>query len=310
MLSVRTFHRNCSGMEAGTGEFCASDFTRIYDRKELEQLQNQRINDIVQIADMAVNKPCATVKIRGSWLENSRLLLFRWTGDMKKRILVVDDEISIRMGIREFAEYQGYDVTGAANGREALELCRQQDFDLIIMDIMMPEMDGYEAYRRIREIKDIPALMLSAKGEEYDKLQGFEAGIDDYVVKPFSIKELMARVNVILMRHEPREEKPQGEIYEFQGLTVNISAREVFVDGVHVELRPKEYDLLFFLVRNRGIVFSRDALLEKVWGFDFMGDDRTVDAQIKMLRHVLGDYRTYIVTYRGAVYKFEAEEKA
>lgn len=229
---------------------------------------------------------------------------------MKKRILVVDDEISIRMGIREFAEYQGYDVTGASNGREALELCRQQDFDLIIMDIMMPEMDGYEAYRRIREIKDIPALMLSAKGEEYDKLQGFEAGIDDYVVKPFSIKELMARVNVILMRHEPREEKPQGEIYEFQGLTVNISAREVFVDGVHVELRPKEYDLLFFLVRNRGIVFSRDALLEKVWGFDFMGDDRTVDAQIKMLRHVLGDYRTYIVTYRGAGYKFEAEEKA
>lgn len=229
---------------------------------------------------------------------------------MKKRILVVDDEISIRMGIREFAEYQGYDVPGAANGREALELCRQQDFDLIIMDIMMPEMDGYEAYRRIREIKDIPALMLSAKGEEYDKLQGFEAGIDDYVVKPFSIKELMARVNVILMRHEPREEKPQGEIYEFQGLTVNISAREVFVDGVHVELRPKEYDLLFFLVRNRGIVFSRDALLEKVWGFDFMGDDRTVDAQIKMLRHVLGDYRTYIVTYRGAGYKFEAEEKA
>ena len=229
---------------------------------------------------------------------------------MKKRILVVDDEISIRMGIREIAEYQGYDVTGAANGREALELCRQQDFDLIIMDIMMPEMDGYEAYRRIREIKDIPALMLSAKGEEYDKLQGFEAGIDDYVVKPFSIKELMARVNVILMRHEPREEKPQGEIYEFQGLTVNISAREVFVDGVHVELRPKEYDLLFFLVRNRGIVFSRDALLEKVWGFDFMGDDRTVDAQIKMLRHVLGDYRTYIVTYRGAGYKFEAEEKA
>ena len=221
---------------------------------------------------------------------------------MKKRILVVDDEISIRMGIREFAEYQGYDVTGAANGREALELCRQQDFDLIIMDIMMPEMDGYEAYRRIREIKDIPALMLSAKGEEYDKLQGFEAGIDDYVVKPFSIKDLM--------RHEPREEKPQGEIYEFQGLTVNISAREVFVDGVHVELRPKEYDLLFFLVRNRGIVFSRDALLEKVWGFDFMGDDRTVDAQIKMLRHVLGDYRTYIVTYRGAGYKFEAEEKA
>ena len=155
----------------------------------------------------------------------------------------------------------------------------------------------------------IPALMLSAKGEEYDKLQGFELGIDDYVVKPFSIKELMARVKVILMRHEPKEEKAQSESYEFDGLTVNISAREVLVDGKRIELRPKEYDLLFFLVRNRGIVFSREALLEKVWGFDFMGDDRTVDAQIKMLRHALGDYRKYIVTYRGAGYKFEAEEK-
>ena len=228
---------------------------------------------------------------------------------MGKRILVVDDEISIRMGIREFAEYQGYEVTGASNGREALDLCRQQDFDLIIMNIMMPEMNGYEAYQKIREMKNIPALMLSAKGEEYDKLQGFELGIDDYVVKPFSIKELMARVKVIMQRHEKREEKVRGEIYEFPGLTVNVSAREVLVDGKRLELRPKEYDLLFFLVCNRGIVFSRDALLEKVWGFDFMGDDRTVDAQIKMLRHALGNYRTYIVTYRGAGYKFDAEEK-
>lgn len=229
--------------------------------------------------------------------------------DMKKKILVVDDEISIRMGIREFAEFQGYEVTGAANGREALELCRRQDFDLIIMDIMMPEMDGYEAYRRIREIKDIPALMLSAKGEEYDKLQGFELGIDDYVVKPFSVRELMARIRVILQRQERRKEKIQEERYEFPGLTVNISAREVLVDGKRLELRPREYDLLFFLVRNRGIVFSRDALLEKVWGFDFAGDDRTVDAQIKMLRHALGNYRTYIVTYRGAGYKFDAKEQ-
>lgn len=226
------------------------------------------------------------------------------------RILVCDDEKDIVSALKIYLMADGYQVFEAYNGREALEILKNEDIHLVLMDIMMPEMDGYEAYRRIREIKDIPALMLSAKGEEYDKLQGFEAGIDDYVVKPFSIKELMARVNVILMRHEPREEKLQGEIYEFQGLTVNISAREVFVDGVHVELRPKEYDLLFFLVRNRGIVFSRDALLEKVWGFDFMGDDRTVDAQIKMLRHVLGDYRTYIVTYRGAGYKFEAEEKA
>lgn len=232
------------------------------------------------------------------------------------KILVVDDEVSIRMGIREFAEYQGYEVEEAANGKEAVERCRQKDFDVIIMDIMMPEMDGYEAYKKIREIKDIPALMLSAKGEEYDKLQGFELGIDDYVVKPFSIRELMARIGVILQRNQKNKKKTETEgtyqeveKYEFEGLSVNVSAREVFVDGVRVELRPKEYDLLFFLVRNRGIVFSRDALLEKVWGFDFMGDDRTADAQIKMLRHALGEHRTYIVTYRGAGYKFEADQK-
>ena len=225
------------------------------------------------------------------------------------RVLVVDDEKLIRDVIKEYLLLEGFEVDEASNGLEAVDKVKQQDFDLIIMDIMMPEMNGYEAYQKIREMKDIPALMLSAKGEEYDKLQGFKLGIDDYVVKPFSIKELMARVKVILMRHEPKEEKKQSEIYEFEGLEVNISARELMVDGNRVELRPKEYDLLFFLVRNRGIVFSRDALLEKVWGFDFMGDDRTVDAQIKMLRHALGDYRKYIVTYRGAGYKFEAEEK-
>lgn len=226
-----------------------------------------------------------------------------------ERILVVDDEAAIRMGIRECAEFAGYEVTEAINGREAVRLCREQDFDLIIMDIMMPELDGYDAYRMIRERKHIPALMLSARGQEYDKLRGFELGIDDYVVKPFSIRELMARIRVILSRHKP-EEKGGGECYRFQGLEVNVAAREVFVDGARVELRPKEYDLLFFLVRNRGIVFSRESLLEKVWGYDFTGDDRTVDAQIKMLRRVLGDHRSYIVTYRGAGYKFEAVEQA
>lgn len=224
------------------------------------------------------------------------------------KILVVDDEVAIRIGIKEFAEHQGYEVCEAANGREAVELCRQQDFDLIIMDIMMPEMDGYQAYAKIREFRDIPALMLSARGQEYDKLRGFELGIDDYVVKPFSIRELMARIRVILARHETKISN-KNECYRFEGLEVNITAREVYVDGVRLELRPKEYDLLFFLVKNRGIVFSRDSLLEKVWGFDFMGDDRTVDAQIKMLRHALGEYRKYIVTYRGAGYKFEAVQK-
>ena len=220
------------------------------------------------------------------------------------RILVVDDDISIRMGIREFAEYQGYQVELAANGAEAVRLCREQEFDLIILDIMMPGMDGYQAYKAIRKIRDIPALMLSAKDQEYDKLQGFELGIDDYVVKPFSIRELMARVRVILARNRGRKEMKQG-VYEFGGLKINIPAREVFVDGERLNLRPKEYDLLFFLVENQGIVISRDTLLERVWGFDFMGDDRTVDAQIKMLRHALGDYRRFIVTYRGAGYKFE-----
>lgn len=224
------------------------------------------------------------------------------------RILVTDDEAAIRSAISEFAEHYGYEAFQAADGREAVELCRKWDFDLVIMDIMMPEMDGYQAYQKIREIKDIPALMLSAKNQEYDKLRGFELGIDDYVVKPFSLKELMARVKVILLRHAD-EKREKVEYYRFEGLEVNVSAREVFIDGDRLNLRPKEYDLLFFLVRNRGIVFSRESLLEKVWGFDFMGDDRTVDAQIKMLRHALGDYRRYIVTYRGAGYKFEAKEK-
>ena len=224
-------------------------------------------------------------------------------------ILVCDDEKDIVSALKIYLMADGYQVFEAYNGKEALEVLKEQDIHLVLMDIMMPEMNGYEAYQKIREMKNIPALMLSAKGEEYDKLQGFELGIDDYVVKPFSIKELMARVKVIMQRHEKREEKVRGEIYEFPGLTVNVSAREVLVDGKRLELRPKEYDLLFFLVCNRGIVFSRDALLEKVWGFDFMGDDRTVDAQIKMLRHALGNYRTYIVTYRGAGYKFDAEEK-
>lgn len=224
------------------------------------------------------------------------------------KILVVDDELPIRTGIKEFAEHQGYEVCEAKNGREAMELCRQQDFDLIIMDIMMPEMDGYQAYAQIKEFKEIPAIMLSARGQEYDKLKGFELGIDDYVVKPFSIRELMARIRVIIARNSAQKTDEDG-CYQFEGLKVNITAREVYVDGERVELRPKEYDLLFFLVKNKGIVFSRDALLEKVWGYDFLGDDRTVDAQIKMLRHALGEYRKYIVTYRGAGYKFEAVQK-
>ena len=230
--------------------------------------------------------------------------------------LIVDDVPTNVMLVQAILKKEGYTLLTCDSGAKALRLAHDKHPNLILLDIMMPEMDGYEAYKKIREIKDIPALMLSAKGEEYDKLQGFELGIDDYVVKPFSIRELMARIGVILQRNKKNKKKTETEgtyqeveKYEFEGLSVNVSAREVFVDGVRVELRPKEYDLLFFLVRNRGIVFSRDELLEKVWGFDFMGDDRTVDAQIKMLRHALGEHRTYIVTYRGAGYKFEADQK-
>ncbi len=224
------------------------------------------------------------------------------------RILVVDDEASIRTAIKEFSEFLGHQVTEAADGLEAVKICRSRDFDIIIMDIMMPKLDGFTAYKEIRKMKDIPVLMLSAKNQEYDKLYGFELGIDDYVVKPFSLKELMARVQVIVSRRRPvSETAPNGEVLKFEGLELNIAARKVVADGKRIELRPKEYDLLFFMAQNRNIVFSREDLLEKVWGFDYAGDDRTVDAQIKMLRHDLGDYRKFIVTFRGAGYKFETE---
>lgn len=224
------------------------------------------------------------------------------------RILVVDDEASIRTAIREFSEFLGHQVSEAGDGIEAVNICRAEDFDMIIMDIMMPRLDGFTAYKEIRKMKDIPVLMLSAKNQEYDKLYGFELGIDDYVVKPFSLKELMARVNVIVGRRQSvKDEAKNEDVLKFEGLELHMAARKVVADGKRIELRPKEYDLLFFMAQNKNIVFSREDLLEKVWGFDFAGDDRTVDAQIKMLRHDLGDYRKFIVTFRGAGYKFETD---
>ena len=224
------------------------------------------------------------------------------------RILIADDEAAIRTAVKEFSEFQGHQVSEAADGIEAVEKCRKEDFDIIIMDIMMPRLDGFTAYKEIRKQKDIPVLMLSAKNEEYDKLYGFELGIDDYVVKPFSLKELLARVNVIVSRRRPGNAAGAfDKVLKFDGLTVDITGRKVLVDGKRVELRPKEYDLLFFLVQNKNIVFSRAELLEKVWGYDFAGDYRTVDAQIKMLRHALLEYRRFIVTFRGAGYKFETD---
>ena len=220
------------------------------------------------------------------------------------KILIVDDEQKIREVIREYSEFNGYEVEEAADGMEAVSLCRLNDYDLIIMDIMMPKLDGYSACKEIKKTKNIPVIMLSARGEEYDKLFGFELGIDDYVVKPFSPKELMARVNAVLARSSAKQEE-QPEILKFDGLEINIPARTVSVDGKKVELTPKEYELLFYLAENKNIALSRNKLLSDIWGYDFFGDDRTIDTHIKNLRNNLGPYRDYIVTLRGVGYKFE-----
>lgn len=191
----------------------------------------------------------------------------------------------------------------AEDGMEAVEICRKEDFDIIVMDIMMPRLDGYSAIKEIHKTKPIPVIMLSARGEEYDKLFGFEIGIDDYVVKPFSPKELLARIKAVLKRSAAKEQ--QMDIIRYEGLEINVTGREVSIDGKPVSLTPKEYDLLFYLVKNKGIALSREKLLEEVWGYDFYGDDRTVDTHIKMLRNSLGEYRKFIKTLRGMGYKFE-----
>ena len=225
------------------------------------------------------------------------------------RILVVDDEENIREVIKEYAEFEGHQVSEACDGMQAVEMVKNNDYDIIIMDVMMPRLDGYSACKEIRKIKQIPVLMLSARGEEYDKLFGFELGIDDYVVKPFSPKEVMARVNAIVKRNSgafAAAAAPAPETVKFGGLEINFTSRDVYIDGVKANLTPKEYDLLFYLVRNKNIALTRNKLLEEVWGYDFFGDDRTIDTHIKMLRNNLGPYRNYIVALRGMGYKFEA----
>ncbi|SDA10364.1 DNA-binding response regulator, OmpR family, contains REC and winged-helix (wHTH) domain [Ruminococcus sp. YE71] len=219
------------------------------------------------------------------------------------KILVVDDEERIRAIIREYAEFSEFEVTEAADGMEAVEAVRKDNFDIIVMDVMMPRLDGYSACKEIKKLKDIPVIMLSARGEEYDKLFGFEIGVDDYVTKPFSPKELMARIRAVMNRASGT--KKTEDVITYQGLVINFTAREVTIDGKKAQMTPKEYDLLFYLVRNMNIALSREKLLEEVWGFDFYGDDRTVDTHIKMLRNSLGPYRSLIVTLRGMGYKFE-----
>ncbi len=221
------------------------------------------------------------------------------------KILIVDDEEHIREVIKEYAEFEGHEVAEACDGMQAVEMAKASDYDIIIMDVMMPKLDGYSACKEIRKLKNTPVLMLSARGEEYDKLFGFELGIDDYVVKPFSPKEVMARINAIIKRNSAAAPESTAETLKFEGLEINFTSRDVFIDGAKANLTPKEYDLLFFLVRNKNIALTRNRLLEEVWGYDFFGDDRTIDTHIKMLRNNLGPYRKFIVTLRGMGYKFE-----
>ena len=218
------------------------------------------------------------------------------------KILVVDDEKSIREVIRTYAEFEGHEVVEAVDGLDAIDKVKEEDFDVIVMDIMMPRLDGFSSYKEIKKIKNIPVLMLSARSEEYDKLFGFEIGIDDYVTKPFSPKELMARLNVIVNRNNKVEE---NKTMEFEGLKIDLDGRVVFVDDEMIDLTPKEYDLLVYMVKNKNIALSRDKVLNQVWGYDFYGEDRTVDTHIKMLRNSIKEYRKFIITVRGVGYKFD-----
>lgn len=217
------------------------------------------------------------------------------------KLLIVDDEIKIRAVVKEYAQLNGYEADEASDGAEALRKVENEHYDLIVLDIMMPLMDGYSTCREIRKIKKVPIIMLSARHEEYDKLLGFELGVDDYVIKPFSPKELMARIKVVIDRNTQKLQ----DAYQFEGLTINVDARVVTIDQQKILLTPKEFDLLLYLVSNKNTAINREVLLEKVWNYNYFGDDRTVDTHVKMLRHNLGEYRKYIVTVRGTGYKFE-----
>ena len=219
------------------------------------------------------------------------------------KVLIVDDEDMIRAVLREYVEFEGGIADEAKDGMAAVLKCRENDYDILLMDVMMPRLDGFSAVKEIKKIKDVPVIMLSARGEEYDKLFGFELGVDDYVTKPFSPKEIMARIHAICKRRKGEGEK--REEMRFEGLTVDMVGRNVFVNGEKAELTPKEYELLFYFVRNAGVALTREKLLTDVWGYDFYGDDRTVDTHVKMLRGNLKEYRKFIVTLRGLGYKFE-----
>lgn len=225
-----------------------------------------------------------------------------------EKILIVDDEQKIREMIKKYAEFEGYKTEEAADGMEAVVKCRKNSYDLIIMDIMMPELDGFSAVKEIRKTKNVPVIMLSARGEEYDKIHGFEVGADDYVIKPFSPKELMMRVGAIIKRSKSVGTEAH-ETVSYGGLTVDFTGRTVCVNGEKIDMTPKEYELLFYFIRNEGIALTRERLITEVWGYDFYGDDRTLDSHIKLLRKSLGEYSRYIVTLRSVGYRFDGDKK-
>lgn len=219
------------------------------------------------------------------------------------KLLVVDDEQKIREIISKYAQFEGYSVEEAPDGMTAIEMFKEKDYDLIILDVMMPDLDGFSVCRELRKNSRTPVIMLSARGEEYDRIHGFEVGIDDYVVKPFSPKELMLRVSAVLKRTNSISD----DVYEYKGLKVDLAGRIVYIDGKKTDLTPKEYDLLFYLIKNKGIALTREKLISNVWGYDFFGDDRTLDTHIKLLRKNLGEYAGLIVTLRGVGYRFESK---
>ena len=221
------------------------------------------------------------------------------------KILICDDEAGLRTVIKKYAEFEGFEVSEACDGMQAVEACKSNGFDVVIMDIMMPEMDGFSAVKKIREFSDVPVLMLSARGEEYDKVLAFELGVDDYVVKPFSSKEIMLRIAAILKRTGKISTEDKRIIFQKDGFIADMTAHKVTVDEKQVDLSPKLYDILFFMILNKNIALSREKILTEVWGFDYFGDDRTLDTHIKLLRKALGQYGALIKTVRGLGYRFE-----
>lgn len=226
-----------------------------------------------------------------------------------ERILLVEDESRIREMVREYLENEGFTITEAVDGADGLAKFKGSEFDMLVLDVMLPRIDGWTVCREVRRISSIPILMLTARGEEYDRLFGFELGVDDYIIKPFSPKELAARMRAVLRRSKNASSASAADLFEYRSLIVNIGSRKVTIGGKNIEMTPKEFELLSFFVRNRDRVFTREQLLNKVWGYEFGGDYRTVDTHVKMLRESLGEYRNLLVTVWGVGYKFEMEEK-